>query len=1133
MGIHYLLQIRPGDKPLNKAVAATATPPKPKTVVDFKLATPGTEVWRTFNDPGKPSYGRHYLIRKNVSGTWTVIAGPRWARDIEVDPGSQKREMTPEERAAREERQRKLSENRAIQHQIQQERDAASHSVIESAGIRAKPDESRMQAYHQRAKEAAMETMSEGEAEKFANHVVADYKRRYHRYVSDLKSAAVSQANAVVYAAENNIPAEEAVGSIEPVKVEVPKFVLPRKMKPLTAPDEAGLKVQMVGRIKEAVASGQVREVPELAEPEDRLVGEAVKEVEREGREEGVTPTAEAEPEGERPTEANVKRQVGPLIRSEQQAIELLTKMKAHEERIKDIRQGKHQIAPEEVEGIATAKEFAFTGRPLSEAELAEIREKAIQDHLEEVMLSTRRSFYGRIDEVDEASGGGQVNNILKREMAVGATEAFAGISQEILGGSIFDRRVVQALGVQGAALVMAKHIADQKGEDLGSVIGALEKYVTKRNVETMQEALEKAEDLKRECDLYDQQAREQVKDGEGNVLPGSTVLKRAHAGALKAENTKLRYRHLGMAKGSVLAGSSLLYALKTGPSGRLVLNMGDDRYLAEKALKKIGVRGETGKGYTLTRTDQGLQLSMEVNSPALNRYVKLVMQDAEHNRELSEIRSGKQNQDGWRPAGFREVYQDPDGKAKKFKPFPQQQAAIRFALKQGGGFFNVEVGGGKSSVIAPGFIAGLRSQGKIKRGIIVVPDGLEGQVKSEIEKFTDIPAEVAMGRDQSKNNQVYRGDQTVTVVGHRTFSQDTDLVHLAGYGAIVVDEYDKLGDTIRRKLNRMPVQHRIAMTGTPIRKGLGDAYDAVNFVSRGSLGPKTRFLGKYNNLGQGTTGWEDSTVRDLMNQIEPFTFTDTKPDKHEHREHRVSVRMTDEQKRRSAEIEAEFDERKKELGPQVSRARVASLQMQLEREHNLNLHAGNPENNAKLARMTTDIEHHLKADPKTKFMIFADSPEARRMIRKTLPRGSFADLGEQAGAKVEPAMARFNTNDAVRFLIINKARAQGLNAQRADVAMHFEIPANERDRVQKAGRNNRPGRELYGDTDTYYYVHEDHFLDKKRQQEQERLRKVMSAMTGSLSRKEKDSLRAEIARNGDGSGVLQRAHEYQERTAA
>jgi len=314
------------------------------------------------------------------------------------------------------------------------------------------------------------------------------------------------------------------------------------------------------------------------------------------------------------------------------------------------------------------------------------------------------------------------------------------------------------------------------------------------------------------------------------------------------------------------------------------------------------------------------------------------------------------------------------------------------------------------------------------------------------------------------------------------------------------------------RKLMKLPSENRIALTATPARDNLIEAYDLVNWVSHKDkqLGPRTRFQRVYGGYGSGTNAQDAALQQMIYREISPYMSGGrlTNPSFKVNRQD-VVVSKSEIQDGNMRRIESEakaFMDREKaafiqgiESDPKKlkyyegrwgNRWKVQAAVKANERsrkklldEHDNNLSgimenmswADNPKINAAVNR--------IGADKDKKHVVFLDNAQQRRAVHEGLlamgyTRTQIRNIATSTtsrgiqGHKMAEQVKAFRTDSDARIIFIDKQSCSGYNLQEGDDLHVLGTPTDAASYLQAQGRLARMPRE--GDVNILTYKYDD-----------------------------------------------------------
>lgn len=268
------------------------------------------------------------------------------------------------------------------------------------------------------------------------------------------------------------------------------------------------------------------------------------------------------------------------------------------------------------------------------------------------------RAFLDRIAETSD-----NPEKDLGKHLATGAFNAVNALATTVAGKAMVDRSVVDVLGVEGAARVLARRIHADMPDEAERITAAMEEYHRDHYMESTADAMRAAEELHDEAKEFGLGEAHNADD-----LAAAIELTQKRQDAIDEAN-----KILGQTLGEQEANAALVVALKQGRDNRdLQLPMG--QISIEDAIKQVRAIGLQRGDYTIETV--GKNRILTVKPEGLDRLAAPIdAEDAKRvERNLSIIR-GDHDEDNWLPAG---IADRPD-LAMDVKPGVARSLAIPF----------------------------------------------------------------------------------------------------------------------------------------------------------------------------------------------------------------------------------------------------------------------------------------------------------------------------------------------------------------------------------------------------------------------------------------------------------------------
>ena len=187
---------------------------------------------------------------------------------------------------------------------------------------------------------------------------------------------------------------------------------------------------------------------------------------------------------------------------------------------------------------------------------------------------------------------------------------------------------------------------------------------------------------------------------------------------------------------------------------------------------------------------------------------------------------------------------QDPVAGVLKTKLLPYQARGAVFAACRGRVVLADDMGLGKT-VQALAAAELLRRQKGIERVLVIAPASVKYQWKTEIEKFTDLSAQVIDGL-LPRRRRLYAAPSFFNLTSYELVLKDIRHMHELRPDLIILDEAQRIRNwttATARTIKQLKSRYAFVLTGTPLENKLEELFSVVEFVDGRRLGPAFRFV--------------------------------------------------------------------------------------------------------------------------------------------------------------------------------------------------------------------------------------------------------------------------------------------------
>ncbi len=186
----------------------------------------------------------------------------------------------------------------------------------------------------------------------------------------------------------------------------------------------------------------------------------------------------------------------------------------------------------------------------------------------------------------------------------------------------------------------------------------------------------------------------------------------------------------------------------------------------------------------------------------------------------------------------------DPVAGVLKTGLLPYQVRGALFAACRGRVALADDMGLGKT-VQALAAAVLLRRRKGIERVLVIAPASVKYQWKTEIEKFTDLSAQVIDG-PLPRRRALYASPAFFNLTSYELVLKDVKYMHELRPDLIILDEAQRIRNWTTgtaRTVKQLKSRYAFVLTGTPLENKLEELFSVVEFVDGRRLGPAFRFL--------------------------------------------------------------------------------------------------------------------------------------------------------------------------------------------------------------------------------------------------------------------------------------------------
>jgi SNF2 family DNA or RNA helicase len=415
---------------------------------------------------------------------------------------------------------------------------------------------------------------------------------------------------------------------------------------------------------------------------------------------------------------------------------------------------------------------------------------------------------------------------------------------------------------------------------------------------------------------------------------------------------------------------------------------------------------------------------------------------------------------------------QDPLANVLKTKLLSYQVRGAAFAACRGRVILADDMGLGKT-VQALAATQLLRRKRGIERVLVVAPASVKYQWKTEIERFTDLSAQVIDG-SYLHRRQLYKSPAFFNLTSYEIVRKDLEPLQELGPDLIILDEAQRIRNwatATARTVKQLRSRYAFVLTGTPLENKLEELFSVVEFIDGRRLGPAFRFLQEHR--------MEDDEGRligyrgldRIHKQLEPILLRRTRKEVLKELPERTDqvfhVPMTKEQAGpywEQYDIVARIMHKWQKQGwlSEIDLRRVTCCLQNMRMLCNSTfLYDKRTHHSPKLAEFR-EIIRELAFEEGRKVVVFSEYERMTHLAGEELRElgiGFVSLHGGVPGRKRGGLIEKFKSDPKCKVFLSTDAGGVGLNLQAASAVINFEPPWNPARLEQRIGRVHRLGQ--------------------------------------------------------------------------
>jgi len=407
-----------------------------------------------------------------------------------------------------------------------------------------------------------------------------------------------------------------------------------------------------------------------------------------------------------------------------------------------------------------------------------------------------------------------------------------------------------------------------------------------------------------------------------------------------------------------------------------------------------------------------------------------------------------------------------------KTKLLPYQERGAIFAACRGRVVLADDMGLGKT-VQALAAVEMLRRRRGIQRVLVVAPASVKYQWKTEIEKFSGLPAQVIEGVLRRRREQ-YSSPTFFNLTSYELVLKDVRYLHDLSPDLIILDEAQRIRNwttATARTIKQLKSRYAFVLTGTPLENKLEELFSVVEFIDGRRLGPAFRFLDEHRMEDEKGTLIGYRGLDRIHDQLAPILLRRTRQevlkDLPKRTDQILHVTLTPQQAEpywEQSDILATLMHKWERQGwlSEIDQKRILCCIQNMRMLCNSTfLYDKKTNHSPKLAEFR-EIVRELTLEEDRKVVVFSEYERMTRLAGKELEKLGigFVSLHGLVPSRNRGAlMEKFRHDPECRVFLSTDAGGVGLNLQAASAVINFEPPWNPARLEQRIGRVHRLGQ--------------------------------------------------------------------------
>jgi superfamily II DNA or RNA helicase len=406
-----------------------------------------------------------------------------------------------------------------------------------------------------------------------------------------------------------------------------------------------------------------------------------------------------------------------------------------------------------------------------------------------------------------------------------------------------------------------------------------------------------------------------------------------------------------------------------------------------------------------------------------------------------------------------------------KTRLYPYQESGIEFGLFKKAALIGDEMGLGKTlQAIALSLLK--KEIFDFEKVLVITLASLKEQWKREIERFSDEKAIIIAGTPLQRQALYTKEESYFKITNYEAVLRDVMVISRFKPDLIILDEAQRIKNFSTKTadaVKRIPRNHALVLTGTPLENKLEDVYSIVQFLDPHLLSPLWRFAADHFMLSRHKRGkiLGYRNLDRLNEQLKSLVIRRRKEevlsDLPDEMVNNYYIDLHDKQlKIHNGYLQSLLPLINKKYLTPMDLRRIQELLLRMRMVCNSTYLIDRKTHISPKLKELEGVVDELVVQNKRKMVIFSEWTTMTFLIARHLSDAGipFVELSGKIPVKKRQALIdEFTHNPDCKVFLSTDAGGTGLNLQAADCVVNFELPWNPAKLNQRIGRVNRIGQ--------------------------------------------------------------------------